>query len=418
MSTLDTIEANQETFGAMDAGYLDSVRPALIVCLFSPATFTASQMHLNWDILVEIMFFSDRADASRMSRTCRTLLQAAPQTLLSRNEAFPLLERQQLLSFLLFMFCGRHNGFRYLNQLRLYEVWRSLPQLEEHLTDLFMQATELKLVTLEGEKVELGERVSYAFANLTKLRTLKIDAVTDRTAELFKKMQAPLTGIDANFLGYHDSVDPIPMFAHFKHSLRAMNLSFAGFSSTEIQYPRVVSLSAEYCEYQNLVSIVHCFPSLRDLSLHAMEEDLDMQQEISITEEERLSSLASQTRRTQWPSLHRLSGGVRELYTLGIRCRVDHVDVARWPLNSAVDGQRLAAIVADVRPTSLDARLLLPEFELLSLAEHLTCVRDELVGLRLRLDYQYEEPCPCSAQHEDPCSNVVRICPVSMNSTS
>lgn len=44
--------------------------------LFSP------QMRLSWDALVETMSGRSRADASRTSRTCRTLLHAALPILL------------------------------------------------------------------------------------------------------------------------------------------------------------------------------------------------------------------------------------------------------------------------------------------------------------------------------------------------
>lgn len=94
---------------------------------------------------------------------------------------------------------------------------------------------------------------------------------------------------------------------------------------------------------------------------------------------------------------------------LGIRCRVDHISVTCRPLNSVGDGQRFAAILADVRPTSLDVRLQVPEFEPSSLAECLVPVRDGLAGLKLHLNYH-------GRQHEDPSSNIVYICSASINS--
>ncbi|EKM56027.1 uncharacterized protein PHACADRAFT_28997 [Phanerochaete carnosa HHB-10118-sp] len=322
MSTLHNIEAGKKTLGIVDTRHPDGIRPA---------------MRLNWDILVEIMSFSDNADASRMSRTCRTLLQAAPKILLSR-EAVSLCGPEQLSSFLQYMLCGR-------------------------------QAAELKLVMFYNEFLEIDTSINRTLTNLSRLRTIQLSDATDPAAELLKEMQAPLTGIDASFFDYVDYwFDPVETFARFRHSLRAMSLAFVRFASADIQYPHVVSLSVERCRFEDLEHIVHCFPGLHDLKLHGISFDFMVENDL---EEERLSNLASQARRT-WSSLHRLSGDVLGLYILGIRCRVDHVSVSCQPLNSTVDGQRLAAILADVRPTSLDIRLRLPEFKALSLAECLT----------------------------------------------
>lgn len=70
-----------------------------------------------------------------------------------------------------------------------------------------------------------------------------------------------------------------------------MNLAFVDFASTEIQYPHVVSLSAEYCSFADLEPIVHCFPSLQDLSLHLLRQEEYMEE--GEIEEDRLSNLAS-----------------------------------------------------------------------------------------------------------------------------
>ncbi|EKM56065.1 uncharacterized protein PHACADRAFT_122216, partial [Phanerochaete carnosa HHB-10118-sp] len=346
-------------------------------------------MSLNWDILTEIMSFLDCEDASRMSRTCHILLRAAPRILLSRGECESVTRHKpwQFLSFCQFMFSGRHNGFQYLTRLMLSPNRQLfyMPQLGKLMADILVQATELRLFKLHDCKIlDIDNRAGCAFTNLEKLRTLQISSFTDGTFVLLKKMKAPLTGIDANFTRLRRLIDPVPVFARFKGSLRAMDVVGVAFHSTEIQYPRVLSLSTNLDDATELERIALCFPNLQDFYMHIYPNGYTVED----VEENRLSNLALQTRST-WPSLRRLSSTVLELYMLGIRCSVGYVDVARQSLSSAVDGRRLAAILTDVRPTSLSIRLRIPRFDPLSLAVYLAPIKGRLAELELTLEYDW-----------------------------
>lgn len=195
--------------------------------------------------------------------------------------------------------------------------------------------------------LDIDKRARHAFAHLTKLHTLQISDPTSRTLKLLKKMQVLLESIDATFT---HRVDPVPVFARFKDSLRTMSLTYVESASTKVQYPHVVSVSADLCASMEVEPLVRCFPNLQDLGMHISQEEEDM--EDNEIEEIPLSNLASQARGT-WPLLHQLSGTPLELYMLGIRCRVDQVNATCEILSLIVDGRRLGAVLADVRPTSL-----------------------------------------------------------------
>ncbi|GJE87983.1 hypothetical protein PsYK624_040660 [Phanerochaete sordida] len=357
---------------------------------------------LNWDILKDIMLYCCMEDASRISRTCRTLLQSAPRVLLSGLEdefqAVALDIHSHLPSFHQFMLSGRHDCFHLLRRLRLSSLRkahrrRSTPEddVRTPLVGILQRTTKLEFLGLDDAEIleaEEGERTLLTtLLRMKTLRTLQFENTCGTTFERLRTMEAPLTGIYATFglHGAHDVLDPVRALAPFRTSLQVLDLFYVMLphGDVDVVYPQLTSLSVRYCTTLHLQSAVRCFPRLQELrfKLAHWEPGLDQ----GVIERHREQNAASQKCHT-WPSLRRIRSTVIQLYTLAICCKVEYIDACEMPLAATANGRRLAAVLADARPACLALRLQSPGFDLMSLAKWLTPASDGLRALKLHIE--------------------------------
>lgn len=356
--------------------------------------FSYGQMLLNWDVLTEILSFLDRANASRMSRTCRTLHQAplVPRILLDYEVT--LWSPKQLVSFCRYILPGsRRARFQYFLRLNLRISGRrfniNTPQLGELLAAIFARSTKLEWLSLSNcALLEIDERIPPSLLSLTKLRTLVLNELTERTGDILKHIPAALTSISMDAMKLDDELElnAIPMFAHFKDSLETLGVTWADFIGEDVLYTRVTNLSVGHCYFPELRPIIRCFPNLRDLHIDIGDAPTTLEEQV---EAHRLLNLASQPQ-TSWTSFSRLSGSLHTLYMLGIQCTAEYLNVIE-PLDSTSNDLRLGVVLSDVRPTTLRMVLRMPEFDISRLAHVLSAARDTVKGLILDLEFYGEE---------------------------
>lgn len=330
------------------------------------------------------MSFVSRADASRMARTCRTLLQVAPRLLLADTVTLP--SGRQCVSFCKFMSRpDRKNCFRYLRWLSISSRFDTTKQCNEALATIFTQATELEWLDLgRGDVLDQDGCIPCAVAAMTKLRVLVVQNPTPLTLKTLEGMKAPLTTVDADFFSFNGRVkDPVVVFSPFKESLEIMTVSSVHFKSPDVQYHRVATLTAQDCHNVHLPNMVRCFPNLQDLHLEVGLNVVPSHYVASL----RSWNLAAQAQ-AAWQSLTRLSGNIVGLYALGLCCNVDHLCLASSMLASA-DDERFSAVLRDLRGLhSLYLKLKVPDFDIASLDRALVPVKGTLAELMLRLDYR------------------------------
>ncbi|GJE88063.1 hypothetical protein PsYK624_041460 [Phanerochaete sordida] len=349
----------------------------------------ASAMRLYWDILMHTMPMMPRADASRLSRTCQTLLRAAAPALLSRRESeeVAISEASHLSSLSSFLSSDWHsNASRHLKCLTL-AIHEKDAQTASLLADILAKATELRSLNLLEASVVLEGTSSFcdALLALTNLRTLRIGGETGYDYGRLGGMRAPLTAIEADFSAFEDPVDVIPVFAHLANSLRVLKLANVEFATDSCVYPHVVTLDIDSCDRADIGPIARCFPNLQDLTVSQV---LFPDEAEGLREENRAAQLVH-----TWPSLRRVSGTVTDLYTLGLLCRVSHLKIISETIETEPECEKLAAVLADVRPTSLKVKIAAPAVALQSLAETLKPVQDCLTELWIEIDYKrYTDP--------------------------
>lgn len=332
-----------------------------------------------------------------MSRTCRTLHQVAPRILLAKKVRFYYPARFK--SFCLFMLHhDKPDCFYHLRHLALHinrQWYRMGPQLGELLSTVLTRSTELEVLELgDTDFLSLDDRIPRALRALTKLHSLDFRSPTEHFFSMLKEMKAPLTYINAAFFNIVDRPDPMPIFARFKDTLETLAIEWVEFEATGVQFPRLTSLDMAYCDYAELQPIVSCFPNLRNLNI-VMDDDDWWDEDVEIS---RLDNLASQAHNS-WTSLQCLSGDLRSLYMLGVRCRVNELQLSSW-LDSDVDGQRLSIVLSDVCPAALEVELKVPGFDPLRLAGVLGPTTKTLKKLALAVRFH-------SKKYEDPSQNIV-----------
>lgn len=348
-------------------------------------------MLLNWDTLTEVMAWLNRPRAARMSRTCRALRAAAPRMLL--KDKVEILYAERFTSLCLFMFADRQR-FRFLRKLSLqFFVEDEDSELGMLIADFFSHSTELEWLHLDDcLLLEVYEPVLSSMSSLTKLRTLQLENLTDHTEDLIKNIQLPLTKINIDFSGSEDFFDPISVLSPFKHSLKAVSVDHVNLFTLGVQYPLVTTLHVGYCDGAELEVLEHSFPNLRKLSFEiAQEEGSWTSEEVEV---ERHSSL-SLGAQDSWTSLARLTGNILSLYILGVRCRVEHLDVTPLPMKRPEHCQRLTTMLTDFRPPNLELALDVAKVDLSQLPGILSPIEESLLKLRLCLKmrgHRYEDP--------------------------
>ncbi|EKM51794.1 uncharacterized protein PHACADRAFT_212410 [Phanerochaete carnosa HHB-10118-sp] len=275
-------------------------------------------MRLDWDILVEIMSVLSRADASRMSRTCRVLLHAAPPTLLKGQVV--LWSMTYLLSFHQFMFRDKHKCFHHLRVLILKDAIHHITGAGDLLVDIFTHSTDLeRLKVFTSELIDADDRIPPALSALKQLHTIELFSITEHTIDMLKQIQAPLTTARVSLgrligPGGRAGIDPISIFARFKDYLRVVDVIHAEFASAGFRYSRVDTLSVIYINNE-LRPLLHCFPNLKNRQLLPMPSLRWRPLNDRHVEEQRRFNMTSPT---SWSSFNRLIGtdprsGSREL---------------------------------------------------------------------------------------------------------
>lgn len=345
-------------------------------------------MLLNYDVLITVMSFSETGDIGRMMRTNRPLYLAGVPYLLEGNVR--ILSRRRLISFCCFMLRDPAHRFPHLHHLELFVCGHfRTPNAGSLIAGLFEKAQHLEcLKLLYPNFLALDERIPRAISALTRLHSVALRGMTDQAQTLLRDIRSPLRALEIGF--YSDwadgPADPVPLLVQFKTSLQRLHVTWVDFATSNIQYPNLTTLYVDDCQFAQLEFIYRSFPNLRSLSLWMGQED-DFLEEEEI-EGHRELNIRSQDR-GHWESLSHLQSSILSLYMLGVRCRVDNLDLKSSYLETA-GGDKLSIILSDLRPSSLQLRLQILEFDVSKLGEFLAPAEKKLTSLYLHVDIHGE----------------------------
>ncbi|KIP09292.1 hypothetical protein PHLGIDRAFT_12078 [Phlebiopsis gigantea 11061_1 CR5-6] len=352
-------------------------------------------MFLNYDVLAIIMSFCERGDTGSMMRSCRTLYGVGVPYLLYGT--VKILSRARFISLCRFILHEPSHRSRYLRDLDLrFSGNFKTPDADRLVAGLFEHATSLEILRLAYQSfVPLGERVFRAISTLNSVRTLALRDACDQSYTLLEWMRSPLSSVEMNFYNdwADDPADPVLILARFKDTLQEMHVTWAQFSTSSTSYLNLTTLYVDDCRFAEIEFIYHSFPNLRHLSLWMGQEDdgLDGDE----IEAHRNLNLEAQER-GRWESLQTLNSSLLSLYMLGLRSRVINLSLDSGYFETD-DTDRLSVMLSDSRPSSLELRLRVPEFDPTQLGYSLAPVRDTLTSLLLNLEIHKENYAQCNA---------------------
>ncbi|GJE88064.1 hypothetical protein PsYK624_041470 [Phanerochaete sordida] len=288
------------------------------------------------------------------------------------------------------MFADRRR-FDLLRRFQLLEVKgghsrEALERAARNVVSLLSHAVQLEWLRIEEfDYLEVHKPLPRALSSLTKLRSLHLTDVDAATTRIVKALTMSLAEISLSCYGNKAYEDPSEFLAPFKDTMRKIILSHVEMLSvagTPAPFPLVRTLHLDRCGHVDLQALEDCFPNLRRLYLQHDEEVEDT----SEIEEERFLNLARDAR--PWDSLSMLRGTVAGLYSLGISCSVEHLDVdTEWPVVEPDDYMRLTSLLAALCPTVLELSLNLPDLDTDKLEKSLSVTAGTLKYLRLVLHW-------------------------------
>ena len=347
----------------------------------------ASPMRLNYDVLIATMAFSGRSDIWRLMCTCRTLYQAGVPNVLHGTVKISLLE--QLTSLYEFLNHDPHRSRYFLSlDVKSYHLTHDT-QYDASCTTLVAllssHAQHLSTISVTyGVPLFADQHLQHTLSTIHTLRNMKVHGYSKDLSSFFRQIQRPIEKLDISFEDYWlgITVDATRMCAPLKDSLEALLVERVKISAApHIQYPHLTTLHIGFCKHPQLEDIIPSFPNLRNLCFWVFDNNRLSDPEIEV---QRAHNNEAQ-KRARWDSLRSVAACVRDLFLLGIQCRVDHLDIrSRW-LDRAADGPMLLDIISNMHPSTLQIRLQTPGFETSRLGEFLSPAKGRLATLTLNL---------------------------------
>ncbi|GJE99530.1 hypothetical protein PsYK624_157970 [Phanerochaete sordida] len=344
-------------------------------------------MLLPFDTLTEVMDLLERPDASVMSRTCRTLHHTCPRILL--RGTVTIWSEVELLSLHTFLSVDqRRCGF--LRSLALVVEVDDDAESLELVTSLLSDSKQLVQLDLPRWIVlGLDESLLHAESFLPGLRVLGLDGTPDEIDAFLEGLRTPLESITARFWPetYPNEV-PINALRDMKDTLETVNIYCGARLDTAeapapVVFPLVTKLTLRIPTHGDLKVIEDHFPNLQRLVIRGpgIYRPTDMS-----TRFHRDLNIHRDSNQP-WKSMEFLRGDLRDLYALGVICKVEHleVDSRDYLHGDEYEYELLEQVLYSTCPTTLLLPHYVDRLASLRLSNLIALARDSLRSLRLVL---------------------------------
>lgn len=304
---------------------------------------------LNYDVLLEIVAVSSWETSAALLDTSRFLHFEGPKVLL--RQTVHLDTEKELLLFLAFLRHALDDGrYKAVRELRLgvsdmkettsSELVSAL-SLMRHLSSLAIYESEFLLHEIPG----LFDTITA----LTSLKELSLSIGGAHSIRLLQSSQSILTGIFIGFPpnysedGFFDEsvtplsdwpqYHPVVVLARFRSTLQVLECD-RWYTHPEITaepqfvYPEMRRLDMRSASLPLTISLIRAYPELAYLSIHTgVDEDGDVADKPHYGVQH-YKNVAAQTRSgCTWRELEEFDGALVDLYTAGITCPINRVDL-------------------------------------------------------------------------------------------
>ncbi|KAM5545133.1 hypothetical protein V8D89_001244 [Ganoderma adspersum] len=334
------------------------------------------------DVLLLIIAVSPLSAVGTMTRTCHALREVGARFLLDGGVS--LIAGRSVVSFVHFMLADALTRFQCLRSLEIVtgalrprEV-DALLELISHpslaLDSLILREANLMLKSIPAPQhsSEHADPTPFikAFSALTTLRHLTIDDCDQSACSLITAIRSPLKTISIGFTPRYswealeqdlEWQTPITLLAEVSGTLEEISATNVARSPGDVTcgvvYPSVRKVSVTYCPtlIPRTVAYTSAFPNLTHFSFTAANAhpigDFHL---ASFNRHENQALMLNLERHGHpWEHLEELAGGLADVYTLGLTCRVPKLRLIDPIL---VGMGALQAVLEDSRPTSLAVR--------------------------------------------------------------
>ena len=301
-----------------------------------------------------------------MTRTCRALHQSGARYLLQGD--IKIWSPEQLDSLCQYISRDVASRSCYIRGLDLRVFAESLADPGKAVqTALFVTLFSEYAQNLETLNIAytqpLATELPLVLSTLSRLRSLTLSAFSEDVEGLLERLQTPLRVLDISFTDNWSwegviTADPAVVCAPLKDVLEVLEVNFVTFEASQVQYPRLTTLSVHGCKWAELEHIFHSFPNLANLSLSMLHDD-DIEG-LGDIEEHRALNVAARERGC-WAGLRHLKSDPLSVYMLGVQSTVDTLNLASGGFLSNIrDCDRLRAVLTDTRPAILALNLRAP----------------------------------------------------------
>ncbi|KAM5542664.1 hypothetical protein V8D89_003625 [Ganoderma adspersum] len=376
--------------------------PVLILLCSSAAIFEVKTIgplpgiKLTYDILLRmISLYSCASEAVPLIATCRVLYHEG--TKIALRKPVVLFNAAGLASFLKFLHAESSSRCRHLRQLELWGARVDAKLIRELLETLPLLVNLQNLQLADAEELLVSDpALPRAFAALTSLRhspllSVAVDFITDcryNSAALWDRLTL------AQWPNYH----PTTLLANVSSTLEELQCVTwstnpdwdVAINPSEKVYPNMRKLSMENPYFPLRIDpFIRAFPNLTHLNVHTKPEgfywnadfeleDLPASHEGNIVQQ--LTSCGT------WTHLEHFTGGLSELYAIGLTCRISRITIID-ELNDELELETLATALQHARPLHLKFQNGIP-YSLLEKSEpnFISTLRSEGISDLINLD--------------------------------
>ncbi|KAL7281136.1 hypothetical protein ACG7TL_004444 [Trametes sanguinea] len=368
--------------------------------------------HLNYDVLLLILSFSDQRTLARMMQTCRELYRPAINCIL-QSLVTVRVTSSSILSFSCFLFRDPVHRIPLLRKLEINDIFTydaddaaltpDAASSLKHVLDRLAAAGCLEELVLyePDDLLEEYPELSDIIESFTSLKSIKIYEAGERSVDLLGNLESCLVTAHIMFEDWrvYPEVEifrsPIDLLCRSQDTLRELSVSRGRLehryaNQDEATYPNLTKLTLHDTDILDISRYIRAFPRLRTLELEDCNTYWPLNMDLSTQEQNE----EAQKQHGSWPRLEVYEGSLCSLWQLALACPVSSLlltedDLGEVPPTMTID------VLTAARPNNLELRVcgcrVFLTDEVLRIFRHSMESLADLRSLRLDLSIAHED---------------------------
>lgn len=316
-------------------------------------------MHLHFDILVLVISHLKKADLLSLMQGCRSLHAALVPHLLRMR--YTISRTDQLLSFCQFMLADAPGRSVYLQRFNLDMSFFWSQRVADLFRQVLQNATHLEeFALLDCACLDANPEVASAIANLTNLKTLRLQCPTPVASDMLQRIRSTITNANLACNGDFECearrvLDATELLSLCRESIVTLCMTPPRSTKLGVQYTSLTKLELRLRFYTVASHIMHSFPNVRYLTATMVRASKECSfrgkaEDIEAARERNLEDGSMQS----WPLLEHVRGDTIGLYHLALNRHIGRLDFVD---GASLDVEKFTTILNDYRSEKLMVKL-------------------------------------------------------------